>query len=400
MNDPHGIVWDGKRYHMFFQYLPTSLKWESNLDWGHAVSDDLVVWTQIESALTPQQEVGCWSGSAVAVENGFLLYYTRPTMGDWSKGQVVVVQTDKELTTFERIEPPVITEAPEEHFYDFRDPQVRREGDTYVMTIGAGIRDYGGCALQFRSTDALHWEFESILASRPQSEMTPIATGNVWECPQFFKLGRTWCLLISSMHSDTYQQVQYALGNYDGTTFYPETWGNLGYSDIPYATSTFQDNQGRTCMMSWLRESGEVEHYAGAQSVPILMNEVDGALEVEVHPNVQQHFSVTSESHISSSSWISLKWTSAEFDLSLSSDDTSMRIGIENSRVTLTINHEIRVFDVPRAGSRAEILIDADILELLLPECPMTLALRIPIRQRWAVSYVGEAEMTLKNYLG
>ena len=197
MNDPHGIVWDGLRYHMFFQYIPESLKWESNLDWGHAVSEDLVTWTQIESALTPRNEVGCWSGSAISVDSGFLLYYTRPQMEDWSKGQVVVVKADKELGTFERIEPPVITEAPESHFYDFRDPQVRRDGDTFVMTIGAGIRDVGGCALQYRSTDALHWEFESVLASRSKTETMPIATGNVWECPQFFKLGTKWCLIIS-----------------------------------------------------------------------------------------------------------------------------------------------------------------------------------------------------------
>lgn len=400
MNDPHGIVWDGKRYHIFFQYLPDSLKWESNLDWGHAVSDDLVTWTQIESALTPENEVGCWSGSVVSVDNSFLLYYTRPTMDDWSKGQVVVVKADSELTTFNRIEPPVITEPPESHIFDVRDPQVRRDGDSFVMTIGAGIHNFGGCALQYRSNNALDWEFDAVLASRSKDDLAPIATGTVWECPQFFELGSKWCLIISSIHPDTFNHVQYALGTYDGQSFQADTWGNLGFSEIPYATTTFHDNQGNNCMMSWLRESGESAHYAGAQSIPIIMNEVHGKLEVDVHPNMQKHFAESRDTFISGHGWISLRNTATDVEISLMSDDTSVRIQIETNRVTLSVNNDTRVFDVSMAGSLAEILIDADILELLLPECPMTLALRIPLRDRWDISYKGQVEITLKTYLG
>lgn len=400
MNDPHGIVWDGNRYHMFFQYVPDSLKWESNLDWGHAVSDDLVTWRQVESALTPDNEVGCWSGSAISVKDGFLLFYTRPTLHDWSQGQVVVVKANSELTMFQRIEPPVITEAPDTSFFDFRDPQVRRDGDTYLMTIGAGMKDVGGCALQYRSLDAFEWKFDSVLASRSKDETSPIATGTVWECPQFFPLGTKWCLIISSIDPDSYQQVNYAIGTYDGRSFQAETWGNLGFSSIPYATTTFQDNQGNSCMMSWLKESSETTQYAGAQSIPIVMKEVDGRLEVDVHPNLHQHFADTSRHYVSRSSWIRLRLREGESDIVLTSGTDTIRIQVRGKRVEVSINQEIHAFDVPRASTRAEIFIDADILEVLLPETPMTMALRIPDHEKWDVTFMGDVDITLRNYLG
>ena len=400
MNDPHGIVWDGCRYHMFFQYVRNSLKWESNLDWGHAVSDDLVHWRQLDSALTPDNEVGCWSGSAVNVDDGFLLYYSRPIRKDWSTSHVVVVKANSELTTFERINPPVITEVPDKRFYDFRDPQVRRDGNDYVMTIGAGIRDFGGCALQYRSHDALQWEFDGILAARSHDEKLPIATGTVWECPQFLKLGTKWCLIISSINPDSYHQVHYALGDYDGKTFQAETWGNLGFSEIPYATTTFHDNDGNSCMMSWLKESGDVTEYAGAQSIPMILREIGGNLQLGIHPNLQKLFKPTAAPSVSGSSWTSVSLSGTYSELVFTANEDSVRIRIEKSTVSVIVNEEPFRLDVPFAGTRAEILIDADILEVLLPEFPMAMAFRIPANDRWDVSQEGAGQITLRNYLG
>lgn len=36
----------------FFQHLPVGCKWDWGLSWGHAVSEDLVTWTNLEPALT------------------------------------------------------------------------------------------------------------------------------------------------------------------------------------------------------------------------------------------------------------------------------------------------------------------------------------------------------------
>ncbi|MCB0241611.1 MAG: sucrose-6-phosphate hydrolase, partial [Anaerolineae bacterium] len=54
--------------HMFYQYNPRGA-FHGTIHWGHAVSDDLVHWTDLPIALAPtpggHDAEGCWSGCAV-----------------------------------------------------------------------------------------------------------------------------------------------------------------------------------------------------------------------------------------------------------------------------------------------------------------------------------------------
>jgi fructan beta-fructosidase len=59
MNDPNGLVYFDGEYHLFFQYLPDALTVQTPImSWGHAVSSDLIHWTQLPIALSPDAHDG------------------------------------------------------------------------------------------------------------------------------------------------------------------------------------------------------------------------------------------------------------------------------------------------------------------------------------------------------
>ncbi|MDD6265193.1 MAG: glycoside hydrolase family 32 protein [Clostridia bacterium] len=52
INDPNGLIYHDGKYHMYYQHCPgaTYGMWDNN-HWGHAVSDDLFNWTELEPVM-------------------------------------------------------------------------------------------------------------------------------------------------------------------------------------------------------------------------------------------------------------------------------------------------------------------------------------------------------------
>ena len=54
MNDPNGMVFDGTRWHLYYQFNPNGENVDfGGMSWGHASSLDLVHWEEHETVLYP-----------------------------------------------------------------------------------------------------------------------------------------------------------------------------------------------------------------------------------------------------------------------------------------------------------------------------------------------------------
>ena len=276
MNDPNGVIqWQGQ-YHLFYQYNPYGAN-HANMHWGHAVSDDLVHWQDLPVALAPTPNSvdrgGIFSGSAVDNNGVPTIFYTGVNT-DYTVQVQCMATSDDNLNTWQKHpENPVVEDVPSEakQTADFRDPFVWHQDDKWHMLVGSSIAEVGGTVFLYQSDDLINWEY-----------MNPILTGNdakygmVWECPNLFRLGDKWVLIISGNSNHITGDVFYFVGNYEDGHFTPETEGVLDYAYL-YAPLTLEDDKGRRLMWAWLREGRSQEAYveagwSGMQCVPRVLS--------------------------------------------------------------------------------------------------------------------------------
>lgn len=381
MNDPHGIVFADGRYHLFFQYNPDDIEWHHHLSWGHAVSTDLVRWQHVDSSFPPlHDETGLWSGSVVLADAP-TMFYTHPHPDDWGHGQVMLARGDAHLESWERIG-VVVDGAPDASFRDFRDPQVRRDGDSWKMTVGAGMRDgTGGCALQYSSRDLRAWTFDGVLATEPFDPSATLNLGEVWECPQFLQVDGEWVLMVSAMELEqTYIRQLYAIGSYDGRRFVPRVWGDYGHGRLPYATTTFMDADGVPSAMSWLRESGvEVpvgSPWAGAQSIVHELHISDDRLLAPFHRNLDAVLPSTPLRPGPVESAKRFVFSPCDFELV----DAVHRVEFDYSgtRATVRIDGAV-VLDESAHTSAIDLVIDAEWVEFVCAGVEGIFAVKLPV---------------------
>lgn len=288
MNDPNGLIQWGGEYHLFYQHNPTGSLW-GNMHWGHASSPDLIHWTDLPMALVPVPDSpdasGCFSGCAVNDNGVPMLVYTG-TAGSRNEIQTQCLATsgDNLLTWKKYANNPIISTVPPEakQTRDFRDPFVWKEGDVWYMVVGSSVKDVGGVVFLYRATNLLEWEYlHPLLASDDQR------LGMIWECPNFFRLGEKWVLIISSHTGTKTDTVHYFVGDYHDHHFTPLASGVLDYGCL-YAPLTFVDEQERRILMGWLREERsnaalERAGWAGAQSIPRELS-LDAEYRLLMHP--------------------------------------------------------------------------------------------------------------------
>jgi len=242
-NDPNGLVYYGGEYHLFYQHNPYGWRW-GNMHWGHAVSPDLVHWTELPIALYPHQFGDwCFSGSAVVDEKntaGFQTGDEKAIVAAYTstgRGEAIAFSNDRGRTFTEYDGNPVV-----EH--RGRDPKViRYEPDGHwVMAVYDERDDSKGLAF-YTSSDLKAWEFQSRI-------------DGYYECPELFELavdddkGNTRWVVYAA-------DGEYAVGQFDGRTFIPESGKHrFNHGNCFYASQTFSDvppEDGRRIQIAWGR---------------------------------------------------------------------------------------------------------------------------------------------------
>ena len=300
MNDPNGIIeWNGN-YHLFYQHNPYDAIWD-NMHWGHAVSADLVHWTDLPIALAPgpgsADEDGCWSGCAMDHDGRPTLLYTG-VQGDWAmpQNQRVCLATSQDgLNTWQKhAGNPVIARPPAGlDVNGFRDPFVWREAGHWIMAIGAGIRGIGGAVLLYQSADLQRWQFLHPLCIGDKNDASVPWTGTLWEVPQLHRLGDTHILLATVWDEEPLYSV-YFTGSYRNLRFRPESVQKLDYGNRHfYAAHAIVDSQGRHLMWGFIGEGRSVEAqqaagWSGVMSLPrVLSLGADGTLALRPAPEIE-----------------------------------------------------------------------------------------------------------------
>lgn len=250
-NDPNGMVYFNGEYHLFFQHNPYGRGW-GNMTWGHAVSKDLIHWTELDDALHPNQGGPVFSGGAVVDinntsglgENGkpaMVVFHT----GARGWGQYIAWTTDGR--TFKRQEEAVVPRINK----DNRDPKVIWHEPTkkWVMVVWVERGDNEQHSMQFlTSPDLKNWTPISV---------TYGGIGNdryLFECPEFYELPVTGTNGIKKWVL-TGANTEYAIGTFDGTAFREEEkkLQNQHGRDF-YAPQTFSDEPtGRRIEIGWWR---------------------------------------------------------------------------------------------------------------------------------------------------
>jgi sucrose-6-phosphate hydrolase SacC (GH32 family) len=254
LNDPNGLVFYKGEYHLFFQHNPKGTKW-GNMTWGHAVSPDLVHWTQLGSAIEPDALGTIFSGSAVVDWRGaagfetggekviVAIYTAAGGTSDESKGrpftQCIAWSADRGRTFKKYEKNPVLPHLVAEN----RDPKVvwHAPSGRWIMALFKDKNDFAF----FASPDLKTW-----------THLHDITVPGCGECPDFFEMpvdgdpSKTrWVWTAAN--------GQYLVGAFDGSRFTPEGGGphRADHGGNFYAVQTYSDipaSDGRRIQIAWM----------------------------------------------------------------------------------------------------------------------------------------------------
>ena len=245
-NDPNGLVYSQGEWHLYFQHNPYGWGW-GNMHWGHAVSTDLVHWTELPIAIYPfKYDDWVFSGGAVvdaANTAGFKTGDNEVIVASYTstgRGESIAYSNDRGRTFTDYPGNPVVK-------HQGRDPKIIwfAPGKHWVMAVydeepaQDGVRQ---SIAFYTSTDLKEWTLQSKIPG-------------YFECPEIFELAvdgdkknTRWVIYAAD--------GAYQVGSFDGKAFQPEhkdkiryNWGNCFYASQTYSDVPAED--GRRIQIAW-----------------------------------------------------------------------------------------------------------------------------------------------------
>lgn len=268
MNDPNGMLFYNGEYHLFYQHDRYE-KVFGDMSWGHAVSTDLVHWTELPKAIVPDADsLGMiFSGSAVVDKDNtagfgndaFVAFYTSTHP---QQQQSMAYSLDKGRTWTKYKDNPVIKNEKHDKIPDdFRDPKVMWHERSGKWIMSLAVKDH----VEFWSSLNLkEWKKESEFGRSYGSHK------GVWECPDLFELNvngkkanKKWVLLVSMNPGGPNggSATQYFVGDFNGSKFMidedfeinlSENGQWIDYGTDNYAGVTFSNIADRRIAIGWM----------------------------------------------------------------------------------------------------------------------------------------------------
>ena len=268
INDPNGFSQFKGKYHMFYQWNPLGTN-HKNKTWAHSVSDDLLHWKRLKTALRPDtwySKDGAYSGSAIVDDDKLYLFYTgnvKDSDGNRESYQCLAVSSDGE--NFERWEPSIVNQ-PDGYTRHIRDPKIWKKDGKFYAVIGIQSENLEGKAVLYSSENIKDWKFEGEIAGANHGKIKDF--GFMWECPDYFQLkdektGEIRDLLVFSPQGlepegDLYNN-KYQTGYLFGKLDYEKTEFEIlsDFVEIDrghdfYAPQSMEDDKGRRLIVGWM----------------------------------------------------------------------------------------------------------------------------------------------------
>jgi fructan beta-fructosidase len=297
LNDPNGLVWYDGEYHLFFQYNPEGADW-GNMSWGHAVSSDLVNWTELPVSLSYTDTEHVFSGSVVVDHDNtsglgshdapaMVALYTAHNPVTGHQAQALAWSSDRGRTWTRHPGNPVLDIGSTE----FRDPKVfwYEPGAYWVMAVALPVDQV---IRLYRSDDLVSWtQLSDFSSAHPEA--------GLWECPDLFELpvdgdpeDTRWVLVVSlgPGGGGGWLGTQYFVGTFDGREFVADIASQrpsrLDHGADYYAAVSYTDAPARQrVLVGWMNNWSygaliPTQTFRGSMSVPRAMTlcEVDGRI--------------------------------------------------------------------------------------------------------------------------